>query len=765
MKFFITLILFLYSIKAFANVPTPDFTVSATQSCPYQDVTISNTSTITNNIISYVWTFEKGVPSSFTGQNPPLVQWEKEGEFEIKLEIIYDCSKADVGDPQTRVGNIGGEGVTNCTTSVSLSKSIIIDARCCPNLPLYNQSMLDNGIIINKVFLVTEDLIVTSGNSLEINDGSLLMAGESLITPGVPGGTVTSSPYIYGRTGSLISMRDGQIKAYCESMWPGIEFEQDAFIEFQDSRFEDAYHGIHLELKVGGVGDFSYGFEFKNVVFKNNYKSVTISENIYSTSFIRNCLFVGDSLTMRSPFNHDEAHNFGEFFKPYYGYGQNTLASIDRENNKWNTYKNLIYGIRHTVAYDEGLLETSECHFINNSIAAIYAAGSENLYFEGTQMRIPARPFVGYQMLNEPFFVNNETIYGFFFDIISCSPELNNGEIRTMAYDLDELFQADYQRKAIEAPALDDFDLIVNLYTIKNMHWGIESGLKNTEVTNTILDNCITGIYLDNLNNATGGHSLVANCNHFKQPISHSFNRYGIFLEDGSQLNPVGGDGTVAPNFTGPNGNGFPADPNNSIGFDPDPYAACFGNNCAGNVGDWQVPSAWFSIWDNNATTNASNPSFQYYRYENEFMGDINNQSSSLGVYPGISTTPLVVDALIEAHMYSPIQTNPPATCSNVQSIPFPPLPRISGEEDYDRNSRLVFPNPINGNTIFIQSESNLKEVNISAINGKSFNSTIQKTSDENFKISINTDIPNGLYLIQVTNAKDQVKQYKIMKE
>jgi hypothetical protein len=328
MKSILLLLAMALCISLFAQGPQPEFTLSASQSCPYTDITITNTTTPSGQIIAWNWTFENGVPSSYSGQNPPLVQWEKEGEHWVTLEIIVDCEVSDPVDPFDRTAE------SLCPYTVTYQLPITIDARCCPNLPDYTQTMLNNGVAVTKVYQVKTDLVVSNGNILEIDEGSLLMMGESIINQGSPGGTVAKTPYIYGRTGSTIIMNGGWIKAYCESMWPGIEFEQDAFIEFYDSHFEDAYFGIHLEQKFGGVGDFSYGFIFDNVTFRNNYKSVTISENFYSsTSYIRNCDFIGDSIEMRSPFNHDEPHNFGEFFKPYYGYGQNTLASISKENN------------------------------------------------------------------------------------------------------------------------------------------------------------------------------------------------------------------------------------------------------------------------------------------------------------------------------------------------------------------------------------------------------------------------------------------------
>ncbi len=771
MKKTLLLSLILLNLQSYATVPVPDFQVSVSQSCPYQDITITNTSTITGNIISYNWTFENGIPSSYTGQNPPLIQWEREGAFEIKLEIVYNCTQEDPVDPHGRMA--GGEESESCAASVSLTKSIIIDARCCPNLPIL--SAWSPGNVIDKVYKVDNDLVLTNG-TYEINGGSLLFEGIAVPDPnGNPGGTV-EGPYIFTYPSARLDIQNGHLKSYCGAMWGGIAISGGNSIVMKNSNFEDAYDGIFY-LKSISAGNAAYDFDFDENIFRNNFKGV-FAEDVGSFQNITNNTFTCEPGALLSPLNINDANNTDELFRSRYSIYTGKYMSLFQGEVHNNIFENHMVGIAVFPSTGFGAIHVTDCEFINNTLAASFIDGTETASFGGCTFEIPGTVDENYQfnidkMLFCPAFggpCSTPTIYdefsvGIYLKTMSTNFEVLACNFTNLYNSTSDIFTTSRPVLGLRSP--DTYPLTVTGTEFNNFDEAIRvEGSNPMTINENIFYNCIKSINIDNDPGSGISFSLSMTCNHFKQPFDHSFNRYGLFLTNGSQLNDIGGDNSF-PNFVMPNGNGFPADPDFSAGYDPDPNVACFGGSCAGNVGDWQVPSGWYSIWDDNATSNSSMPTFQYYRYENEFVGDLNNQSSNLGVYPGASSTPLVVDALIEANMYNQIITNPPPTCANVQSIPFPPLPRLSGDDEViqDLFEVEINPNPVKNSFISIKSNSEIEAFTLSDVSGKNVTFTIKKVDNNIYKLSPLTSLKNGVYILLLTNSKGNSKQFKIIVE
>jgi hypothetical protein len=309
-----------------------------------------------------------------------------------------------------------------------------------------------------------------------------------------------------------------------------------------------------------------------------------------------------------------------------------------------------------------------------------------------------------------------------------------------------------------------DYGVDIDNTEFVNLYRAIEIvGSEPMNITNNIFDNCIYGIHITN-NPVQGGNDLTMTCNHFQQPYDHSFNRYGLFLEKGSQMNDVGGTGQGMPPGPMPNGNGFPvnSDPNVSEGWDPDPYQACFGTNCLGNVGDWEVPEGWYSIYDANAVDAGSNASFQYFRYDNEFVGDVNNRGTLLGVYP----LNIVVPTTAPAHDHRPTNPNSP-TCDAIITITFPPVPKIQNLEQLSMNSESrIFPNPTKGKLIQIDSEKSISSIRVLDITGKiiEVGFDIQK-NDNGFRLHLEKPLRSGIYLIELLEKYKNPEYLKLIIE
>jgi hypothetical protein len=108
--------------------------------------------------------------------------------------------------------------------------------------------------------------------------------------------------------------------------------------------------------------------------------------------------------------------------------------------------------------------------------------------------------------------------------------------------------------------------------------------------------------------------TLNLRCNYFEKWSNDLLNQthYGLVIQDGTNLNDIGGDADITVGAAFPNANVWPA------------------TNRSQTFGQWTSPNNWQSLlWGNGV-------SGKYWRYGNEFVG--NNQPTS---YNNIIRTPL----------------------------------------------------------------------------------------------------------------------------
>ena len=135
--------------------------------------------------------------------------------------------------------------------------------------------------------------------------------------------------------------------------------------------------------------------------------------------------------------------------------------------------------------------------------------------------------------------------------------------------------------------------------------------------TSTVSANTInlgsTGL---SIGNNTGGGSaetqnLTLNCNVFT-PDPAATTAYGLYVSGTyTKVNDIGGDGTVSTGYKLPSGNIWPITTSSR--------SNTFTQTSTPSTG-WNSPSGWYSIY------NVGAPTFKYYAYDNEYMG---NKSSS----------------------------------------------------------------------------------------------------------------------------------------
>ena len=83
-----------------------------------------------NNIVEWIWTFEGGDPSTYSGKNPPAISYNTVGDFDVSLKIT---------------DNKGNTVISNKTDFISVSKPVSTNY-CIPKM-----NKLYSGLYISKV--------------------------------------------------------------------------------------------------------------------------------------------------------------------------------------------------------------------------------------------------------------------------------------------------------------------------------------------------------------------------------------------------------------------------------------------------------------------------------------------------------------------------------------------------------------------------------------------------------------------------------------
>ncbi len=163
------------------------------------------------------------------------------------------------------------------------------------------------------------------------------------------------------------------------------------------------------------------------------------------------------------------------------------------------------------------------------------------------------------------------------------------------------------------------------------------------------------------------------------------------------------------------------------------------------DVYNWDWPENWYSIYDANANSETDPLGYEYFAYENEFLGDAQNQIdwTSDAIYPSIIRN------------RTSISTGTNTPCSNVPGIKYP-LTRIVGLEKYEDNLIKVYPNP-SVNEFWVNykvGDKNHVDLRIIDINGDLI------LSKSNFDLRKSIDISSlspGYYIIRIRDSENKM--------
>jgi gliding motility-associated-like protein len=129
-----SLAILLFASTAFSQVQA-DFTKSDTIICIGDCIVYQSTST--GNINSYIWTFNGGTPSTFTGEFPPPICFKISGNYLVTLDIVGDNSVSTYSD-STRVGVYPTSVLAKGETTIEMGGTAFLEAEGIGAGDMYN---------------------------------------------------------------------------------------------------------------------------------------------------------------------------------------------------------------------------------------------------------------------------------------------------------------------------------------------------------------------------------------------------------------------------------------------------------------------------------------------------------------------------------------------------------------------------------------------------------------------------------------------------
>ncbi len=695
--------------------------------CPYTDPGLYYTTSLSVEGETYYWefhwAFENGNPPTASG-NYPSTQWTQEGTFEI---VCYALKiPTNVFNP-TPIDSVG------------VRKNITIDGRCCSNLP--GLTSWNSGQTISQVYIVPNGLQLSPG-TYTLDGGTLYMEGLAIPAAG-PGGTVDDESTVAVEQGAELEIiNGGAIKAWCEEMWYGIAMEEDATIMMDNGEIHDSYRGVFFDWSTSPSTSPVFNFYINRSLFVNNYRGIYCSAN-YPDNYIRSSEFSTKENKMLAPFNKNALNNAGEKFKGEYACLFDTNFFIEGDEFSDNVFRNHLLGVVYQPGLGAARFEAFESEFFDHSYSALHILSSEDVLIQGCDIEIPLEPDTGWQYqslkaaysplgglpLNDVFGIYN-FFTAFSFDVLAT-------KITTSSTDPNDINNAALGRMGIYARTSAFFNMN-NECRIFNC---------NTGIFTSTPDNLIEDAWFLNNNisiSVFGGtaidpNSLQLSCSRFDDPFPHTDTRFGLFLQAGTFIEDIGGLTTNNPPGD-PSGNAWPVDTALSPGY-PNAFAGS-----TSTVADWEPAPNFFSIFDANAANAADPPSFIYYRWRNEYVGDEPNVlSGNTSVWP---------DLLVIADLFlADPGPGPSATCHNPLMIPFP-AKKPSGVriQNVEVDSR-VYPNP--GSEMFYlqKMEEGIQEIEVYDLEAERVDVTLQDLGDK--YLFYLEGFESGIYLIKITGADD----------
>lgn len=722
----ISLICSLTSSKASAS--TPIVVAGGETHCPYTDITI--TTGLSNPSIKiwravYEWTFDDGSPGSYSGiefsdpllpstpKNPGPITWEDEGTFEVTLTVsVYNSI-------------IGGTLVSQNTYTATVT----IDATCCASEITAAGKTLSGTLSTNAtydgVWYVNGDLTIDA--DITVN-GTWLVKGNVNMSdpPSVTGHLITVN------SNDELNVYYGEIRGECENMWMGIKMEEnsDIHVEF-NSTIKDMWKGVHPN------GNDEFFFTFNNATFMNNRIGISSnqtnlggsSQRIFNSTFSSNDDFLypydgGDHISwkhveIRGDYSYITSFANNELSNAFVGLDFKSTfpatAMFPRVKLENNTFENIYLAGARLIKTNEVIVDGNEF-----ALTSDQSDGSGQLSdFLTTYTDFNSSRRIGLEIGdvdNEYCDIKNNTFLSDGLDYDFSETEKRIGILYSPI------------NPAYSTSSYTEF----TDNTIDGMHYGIyidEDDGSSLFVENIFTDNEYSLFFTGNSDSYV--HNLE--CNEFnKTSNTSSTSTHGLYIESGSTIGNIGTDAVMDRG----NYNKWAVDVTSS-GY-PGSYPSDDPKN-------WDPPSNWFSIYDENASSETS-PNINYYVYKNIYVGDKSASSTTDAVFPS---------SMIQ-------RGSPPNNNVNADACPTFTLPtfRIGGKMANAEQMGAdinIYPNPSDG-YIKVNSSVNIDSYGIYSMEGIELKSEEMPLQN---RLYLN-DLPKGLYILRLIESGGKVTSYKL---
>ncbi len=579
--------------------------------------------------------------------NPDLTYWwdipgaASENGFETADPglIWFTCGSG------TQTITLNARNASGCTGSTSVTVNI---ANCCvsDNPNYFDQTLGD----LTKVTIITQDLIGHGKRykvvgRLEISgnlkfQGSFFFDDTYTYNTTTSGGNISSNKVgLFVPTGNQLELDICTLKAYCTSMWDGVEVQDGAKLVYKGSGFEtimrDSWNGIYT---TSGKPDL----KIEKLSFINNRRGVSadlFQKGVVTYPAIKNCDFKSQSSGFFPPY--DYCHNYGTYQDAGLYIGEFAIACTNSASTETQStgggpevayncdINNFIFGAK----LDEYTGPIRNSTFRNCQKAAIFGNAGASLQIshqilDGSTIIVPPSVAQTHQLLAQEALISSAGI-----------SDLGNNKIAGIY--LNGPYEGVVQNNKIQGgvvstSTLDQVGLrfAYNGEIKDNEFHGLRTAAAVTSVLNTAPREIHIGsnAFFGNQDNivfkaGTGQVDLHMTCNLFSPGNIPSNKTYrGIVLESGFQ--GIVGNAIAATSGSSnvPVGNVFPVA--NTINRTVLPVT--ISNVTLLNVESPAAATPWISPNNWESVVNQTGTSITYNRYNNEFVGRTAGSSSVL---------------------------------------------------------------------------------------------------------------------------------------
>ncbi len=714
------------------TLPLPTDTIQITSStandiyCQYSGIQITNSS----------------YPSSAT--HTLFINGISQGTI-FDASGIHNLSLTITGWNDVVVLSTLGNGCFDTTINY---RAYVVPEGCCSGISsmelLYGE--IDPQFVYDQNYLVVEDLNTAVQRYYELR-GDFHFMGDAYHYDSPTKGGEATGPNINLNDSVTMRIQVSSFVAQCDTMWGGIQLNKEATLIYEGNYMQDSYKGIRpdQDFNDAPIQDDANIYQGYNNEFHNNYISVSYYniKDLPGSADVIFGEFSCETTDMLFPYDYASNEAYSSSYKAIdiYQGSSNSVHSIFPKNWTYGdvsgsySVDSMIYISDHVygVYFNENAhIDTLALTWvIRPKVAGIYAAENvDQLVLGYDSIELKSWTTADWQQEAEYDFLGVDTkLFGVYMD---------NWELRMEGVTV----TGDGNSFAVSEPLNHSIGVSSNAITsadsigLRLLDYGyqLREGSTGLSLLESRMEENVIAIHIPQDVNT----DISMNCTNFVKSSNTDFFQYGIYVEAGGAItDDIGGSGAVFP----PAGNGWPADSTNG-------YPDSTNGGSAPNVFNWDPPIRWYSIYDANADEETSGVGWNYWRYQNEWLGeDSTKHWGTDAVYPS---------ELVRVAAQS---QNPPSyPCIRVLDIPFP-LSRIAGGfgRSFSKGNIRLFPNPADRTVTLSSSYDKADLASCQVLNSMGIvmaEFELEESGETQLDVSA---LSSGMYLIKVMYADGTV--------